>query len=286
MHTDTQVDSELIRRLREKTGAGMMDCKKALVEGKGDFEKAVEHLRKKGLSDAAKRSARITKEGLIGSYISPCGKKGAVVELNCETDFVAKTEEFRELASALAEAAGEGRLPGPESAGPIIAPMQAKLGENMGLRRFDRFELKGPGLLAAYVHTQGGKKGAMIELSCGSDALAAHEAVAALARELALQTVAMSPKWVKRSDVPQAVVEKEKEIFAEVTRKDGKPEAAVGKIVEGKLNKLFFGAFCLLEQPSMRDPKIVMSSLVDDAAKKAGGKVEVRRFARYQLGGE
>jgi len=282
--TNTAVNPDVIRQLREKTGAGMMDCKKALTEAKGDFNGAVEFLRKKGLADAAKRSARTTKEGLIGAWLSSDGKAGALVELNCETDFVAKTDEFKALAQTLAQAAGEGKVASTEAASPLIAPVQAKLGENMGLRRLERFELKGPGLLAQYVHTQGGKKGAMVEIACETPAVATHEAVQGLGRELALQTVAMGPKWLSREDIPAADIEKEKEIYAEVVRKEGKPEASVPKIVEGKLNKLFFGSYCLLEQMSMRDNKTPMKKLIEDAAKAAGGTVQVKRMARYQLG--
>jgi elongation factor Ts len=276
--------NEIILKLREKTGAGMMDCKKALTEAAGDYEKAVEVLRKKGLSDAAKRSARITKEGLVACSVSADGKKGGIIEINCETDFVAKTDEFHKLAAGLAASAADGSLTSAEQAAPRLAQVVSKIGENVVLRRMDRFELKGSGLLAHYVHTSGGKKGAMIELSCSSDAVASHEATAALGRELALQTVGMSPKWVARAEIPPAMIEKEKEIFSVQVRQEGKPEAAVPKIVEGKLNKLFFGAWCLLEQPSMRDNKTPMSKFVEEAAQKAGGKIEVKRLVRYQLG--
>ncbi|MFA6028823.1 MAG: translation elongation factor Ts [Elusimicrobiota bacterium] len=276
--------NEVILKLREKTGAGMMDCKKALTEAAGDYDKAVEVLRKKGLSDAAKKSTRTTKEGLVACAVTPDGKKGGIVEVNCETDFVAKTDEFRKLADELAREVAEGRLNAPEAAAARLAAVVAKIGENVVLRRLQRFELSGPGVIVHYVHTAGGKKGAMLELSCASDAAAKHEAVAQLGRELAMQTVAMSPRWVTRAEVPPADVEKEKEIFSVQIRQEGKPEAAVPKIVEGKLNKLFYGAFCLLEQPSMRDNKTPMNKLVEEAGQKAGGKVEVKRLARYQLG--
>jgi elongation factor Ts len=273
---------DTIRRLREKTGAGMMDCKRALTEAQGDFDKAVEVLRKKGLADAAKRSARATKEGLIACHLSPDETRGAIVELNCETDFVAKTDEFKALAGRLAEAASEAAFTA-GSAAAIIEPVQVQLKENMALRRFERFESPS-GRLAQYVHTAGYKRGAMVELSLGEGAARSHEAVSALGRELAMQVTAMGPKWVARKDVPASEVEKEKEIYSEIVRKEGKPEASLPKIVEGKLNKLFFGSFCLVEQMSMRDNKTPVSKLVADAAAKAGGPVEVRRFTRYQLG--
>ncbi|MFH1725768.1 MAG: translation elongation factor Ts [Elusimicrobiota bacterium] len=286
MTTDTASLPEQIKKLRENTGAGMMDCKKALTEAGGDFEKAVTALRMKGLSDAAKKSARTTKEGLVAAYLAQDGKTGGIVELNCETDFVAKTEEFQKLAVDLARRAAEGALASPADAGEAVKGLVAKLGENMSLKRFDRFELSGPGRLAFYVHTAGGKKGAMVELSCGSDEAAGHEAVSELARELGMQIVAMSPRWVRKEDVPAAEVDKEREIFETQVRKEGKPEAAVPKIVEGKLRKLFYQAFCLGEQMSMRDNKTPLRKIVEDAAKASGGAIEIARFVRYQLGGE
>ncbi|HVE15070.1 MAG TPA: translation elongation factor Ts [Elusimicrobiota bacterium] len=278
--------NEMILKLREKTGAGMTACKSALVEAGNDYEKALELLRKKGLADAAKKSARTTKEGLVAAFVSPDGKTAGIVELNCETDFVAKTEEFQALAAGIAKAVAQGGVKSPEDAAPLVTSAIAKLGENMAVKRIDRYELSGPGAIAAYVHTAGGKKGALVELACGSDAAAKHEAVAGLGKELALQVVAMSPRWVSRADVPPAEVSKEKEIYTTLVLKEGKPEAAAAKIVEGKLNKLFYGAFCLTEQMSMRDNKTPISQLVEQASKAAGAKVEVKRFARYQLGGE
>ncbi len=278
--------NELILKLREKTGAGMMDCKRALGEALGDYEKAVEVLRKKGLADAAKKGARTTKEGLVAAFTSADGRAGALIELDCETDFVAKTEEFQKLAAGLAEKAAQGSLSSVEAGAPLITAAITKLGENIVFKRLERFELPGPGLLAHYIHTSGGKKGAMVQLSCTSDDSAKSPAAAELGKELALQITAMSPRWLSRAAVPPSEVDKERDIYATVVRQEGKPEAAVAKIVEGKLNKLFFQAFCLLEQVSMRDNKTPMSKLVDDASAKAGGKIEVTRFVRYQLGGE
>ncbi|HBL15361.1 MAG TPA: translation elongation factor Ts [Elusimicrobia bacterium] len=286
MSTDIASLADSIRRLREKTGAGMTECKKALTEADNDFEKAVETLRKKGLADAAKRSARTTKEGLVASYISPDGKTGAIVELNCETDPVAKTDEFRDLAAMLAKAAAEGKLASVAAAEPLVKEAALKLRENMGLKRFERFALSGAGKIACYIHSAGSKKGSMLEFSASTDAVAAHEAVSGLARELGMQVVAMGPRWVKRTDVPPAEIAKEKDIYEAQVRKEGKPEASIAKIVEGKLNKLFYQAFCLSEQMSMRDNKTPMSKLVEDAGKAAGGSVEIKRFVRYQLGGE
>ena len=278
--------SEGIKKIREKTGAGMMDCKKALTEANGDFEKAVEFLRKKGLTDAAKRSARTTSEGLIAAAISADGKSGGIVELTCETDFVAKTDEFQALVKDFAQETADGKLSDAAAGGDRLKALIAKLGENMTLRRIERFETDGKSRLGFYVHTSGGKKGALVELSCDSEATAGHDGVGDLCKELGMQIVAMSPRWVRREDVPAADVDKEKEIFTEQIRKEGKPEAAVPKIVEGKMRKLFFQAFCLEDQNSMRDNKIPLKNIIEEAGKAAGGSITIKRFARYQLGGE
>ncbi len=284
--TTTANPAEKIKALREKTGAGMMDCKRALDEAGGDFDKAVEGLRKQGLADAAKKSARTTKEGLIAAYVTPDGKKGGLIELDCETDFVAKTDEFQKASADFAKRAAEGTLVSPEGADAEVKALIAKLGENMVLKRLARFEAAGAARIAYYVHGAGSKKGAMLELSCATDTVAKSDAVDGLAKELGMQIVAMSPKWTKKEEVPAEAIAKEKEIYAEVVRAEGKPEASIAKIVEGKVNKLFFQANVLLEQMSMRDNKTPIKDLVAQAAKAAGGDVSVARFARFQLGGE
>jgi len=278
--------AEQIKALREKTGAGITDCKKALTEVDGDFDKAVEALRKKGLASAAKKSDRATKEGAVTAYIAPDGKTGAIIELNCETDFVAKTEEFQKAAENLAKDCAEGSIKSTEEADPKVKDLVAKLGENMSLKRFDRFELAGSGRLGSYIHSAGGKKGSMVELTCANDDVAKHDAVDGLLKELGMQIVAFGAKWTNREEVPAEEVAKEKEIYAAAVREEGKPEAAVPKIVEGKLNKLFFRAFCLNEQVSMRDNKTPLKDIIAEAEKAAGGSISIKRFAQYTLGGE
>ena len=273
--------NRLIMDLREKTGAGIMDCKKALTETNGGFDEAVTVLRKKGLADAAKKSARVTKEGVVAYAL--CGNAGAIVELNSETDFVARTGEFQQLAAALAAHAAQGVLKSVEEAQPLIQPVFAKLGENMGLRRFERFELKTPGLIAGYIHL-GGKKGALIQISTSSPEAAKSEILSNIAKELLLQIVGFSPRYLRREDVPAQALEKERDIYTEVLRKEGKPEAAIPKIVEGKIQKLFYQSFCLLEQVSVRDNKTPVINLIKEAGQKLSCGVEVVRFARYQLG--
>jgi len=284
------IDStQLIKDLREKTGAGMMDCKRALDEAKGDLQAAMTILRKKGLSDAAKKSARITKEGAVSFKID--GKAGAIVEINSETDFVAKGADFQAMVKTVVEKAAAGSLKSVETANEeFVKTLVGKLGENMALRRYDRFELKGAGLIAGYAHQTDpsvpAKKGALIELSVSGDAAANSPELAALAKELLLQIVGNIPaaKYMRRDEVPSSDIEKEKEIQIEMLKKEGKPEAQIPKILEGKINKLFYQALCLLEQPYVRDPKTTISDLVKATGVKLGGEVKVVRFVRYQLG--
>ncbi|MDD5629236.1 MAG: translation elongation factor Ts, partial [Elusimicrobia bacterium] len=254
--------SRLIRELREKTGAGMTACKKALEASGWKLDEALTALRKQGQADMAKRSARATKEGAVACKAA--GKNGALVELNCETDFVARTDEFKALAQALADKACAGELREPSQAAPFIEAVQTKMRENMTLRRLARFNASGEGLVAGYIHL-GAKTGALLELAAPNAAVAAHPAVAELAKELLLQIVGFNAKYLRREEVPTDEVAKEKEIHTETLRKEGKPEAAIPKIVEGKINKLFYQAFCLLEQMSARDNKTPIAGIIKDA---------------------
>jgi elongation factor Ts len=190
----------MVRDLREKTGAGMMDCKKALAESGGDFEKAVDYLRQKGLATAAKRAGRVASEGRIGSYIHAGGKIGVMVEVNCETDFVAKTDDFQNFA-----------------------------------------------------------------------------------KDLSMQIAASNPLYVRREDVPAEALEKEREIYRIQAREAGKPEKVLDRIVDGKLEK-YYGEVCLLEQVFVKDPDIKIQDLMNGLIGKLGEKIEVRRFARFQVG--
>ena len=281
------IDStQLIKDLREKTGAGMMDCKRALDASKGDFNEAVTFLRKKGLADAAKKSTRVTKEGAVAFKID--GKAGAIVEINCETDFVAKSADFQSLVRIVVDKASTGAVNIDAVNEESVKPLVGKLGENLSLRRFDRFELKGPGLIAGYAHQTDpavpAKKGALIEVSAATDAAAASPEVAELAKELLLQIVGFSPKYLDRAEVPAADIQKEADIHTEILKKEGKPEAQIAKIVEGKINKLFYQQWCLLDQLSVRDNKTPVREFLKAAGTKLGGEVKVVRFVRYQLG--
>ncbi len=282
------ITASMVADLRAKTGAGMMDCKKALGEADGNMEDAVDILRKKGLSAAAKKSGRVAAEGMI--VAAGAGNRGVIVEVNSETDFVAKNEGFQKFAAGVAEAVLE-KAPadvevlksvtfpgGNRNVAEELTHQIATIGENMNVRRFARFEVA-TGCVASYVHG-GGKIGVLVELGTplGNDGR-----VATLARQLAMHVAAASPQYLNRQEVPSAVIEKEKEIMRAKAKDSGKPEAIIEKILEGQVNK-FFGEVCLLEQAYVIDPDLKVGKVVEALAKEVGSPVSLNRFVRFQLG--
>lgn len=288
MTASADISSDKVMTLRRKTGAGIMDCKRAIQESAGDLDKAVEILRKKGLADLAKRAGRAMKEGTIAVKVSDDGSSASIVELNSETDFVAKNPEFKALAEGLASAL----LQNPSMSDPAndasmketVQKLAAKMGENMQLRRGARYQLSGSGVLNYYVHTDT-KKAALVELGFQGDASKTADELKSIAKEVALQSVAMFPRWVRREDVPAEVIEKEKEIYRANAIGQGKPAAAVEKMLEGRIKK-FFQESCLLEQASIRDSKMTVSAMLEQASSKLGGKITVKRFENYHVGME
>jgi elongation factor Ts len=287
------ISAEVVRKLREETGAGMMDCKSALVEAQGDMGKARDLLRKKGLAAAARKATRTAADGAIGSYIVDGGKAGVIVEVNCETDFVAKTPDFQSLVKDIAEHVARNapadlaalreqpftKQPG-QTVGQAVQEKIAIIKENIVIRRFARFELApGPsGLVAAYIHPPAAKVGVLVEL--GAEA-AGTETLPALAKDVAMHVAAASPAaalYIARDEVPAEVLAKEKEIYRAQAAASGKPDNVVDKIAEGKV-KEYYGTFCLLEQPYIREPKMTVGQHLK-------GKASVRRFARFRLGEE
>jgi len=282
------VTAKMVAELRAKTGAGMMDCKKALAETDGDMEGAVDFLRKKGLSAAAKKADRVAAEGMV--VAAGEGKAGALVEVNAETDFVAKNENFQQFAAGVAqavlaadpddvEALETVSFPGSDrNVGDELTHQVATIGENMNVRRFARFEVP-DGVVASYIHG-GGKIGVLVELASdkGDD-----ERVAGLARQLAMHVAAANPQFLDRTSVPAEVVEKEKEIMRVKAKESGKPEKIIEKIIEGQINK-YFGEICLLEQAYVIDPDLKVGKVVDALAKEVGSDVTLTRYARFQLG--
>jgi elongation factor Ts len=269
----TGVDT--VKELRERTGAGIMDCKSALKETGGDIEKAIDFLRKKGMASAAKRAGRDAKEGLIVIRVE--GAKAAIVETNCETDFVARTEDFKGLAAmALDETFRSGDK---ASSNPKIqdriAELSGKIGEKIVLRRTKLVESAGATLFH-YLHANQ-KLGVVVELS----GPAGKPAFAQLGKDLAMQVAASNPLCIRRSEVPAESLEREKAIYREEIK--GKPENIVEKILEGKLGKFYQGA-CLLEQPFIKDDKLSVTQLIEQVSRETGAPIEIKRFVRFQLG--
>ncbi|MCU0229886.1 MAG: translation elongation factor Ts [Acidobacteria bacterium] len=275
-----------VKKLRDMTGAGMMDCKEALAASEGDFDAAIDFLRKKGLSKAAKKTDRETKEGLVDAKVQ--GRSGALVQLSCETDFVARTADFTALAAALLQQAfaektpsAEALLARPHAAGggtvqEVLTATIAKLGENMQLARVAFFEAP-QGAVHAYIHP-GNRVGVLLEVQGDDQTLAA---LAPTIHDLAMQVAAVSPTFVRREEVDAATLEKEREIAREQLKESGKPAAVIEKIVDGKLGKYYEEA-CLLEQPFIKDDTKKVADVVKEAA--AGRPFEVVRFARFALG--
>jgi elongation factor Ts len=281
-----QITAEMVRDLREKTGAGMLDCKKSLVEADGDMDKALDILRTRGLAAAAKKGGRIASEGVVVTKVS--GSTGAIVEINCETDFVGKTDDFVAFAGSVAELVREkapadldAALALPFGAGTLadaITEKIAKIGEKISFRRFARFDAAG-GTVASYIH-MGGKIGVLVELTgAGPD----KEPVAALGRDLAMQVAAANPTAVRREEVAADVIEREMAIYREQAVTQGKPAAIIEKIATGKLEK-WFGDFCLVEQGFIKDPDKKVRDLIKEVGKQVGAELNVSRVVRYQVG--
>ena len=292
---------EMNKDLRAQTGAGMMDCKKALTETQGDVKKAVEILRKKGLAGLAKRAGRSMKEGLVASV---AGKEISLVEFNCETDFVARNPDVAAFVKTIATEMAEGKLQGnpaeDEGVKSRLQEIAMKIGENMAVRRGVSFPLSEKSVIGSYIHFDN-KKGALVEMEYEGDMAAAKAEIEHLAHELALQAVAMNPKFLSPEEVPAEVIAKEKEIYQEKMRKDeeeqkakmeakgktyrAKPADALEKMLTGKIHK-YYSEVCLLEQATIDDPKISVKQSVEALSKKLGAKLTVKRFVSYQVGVE
>jgi len=295
-----EITAAQVKELREKTGAGMMDCKAALVSAGGDFEGAIKYLREKGLATAAKRAGKVAAEGVITArLLGP--NEGVMLELNCETDFVAKTPQFQDLANRLLGAfAGRTELDGVRGAqdidagsiqvdgkaiSDVIAESIASMGESVVLRRVARLAVKpGEGAVGSYVHA-GGKIGVLVEARFGGQTANAEQTaeVEKLLRDVAMQIAAASPRYVRREEVPESELEREREIYRAQAATSGKPAQVVERIVQGKIEK-YFGEFCLVEQEFIRDPQTTVGKLVESTAKAVGLPIEIARFVRLQLG--
>ena len=272
-----QITAGLVKELRERTGAGMMDCKKALAATEGDMDKAIDFLREKGLAAAAKKAGRIAAEGLVVSYVSEDSKVGVIVEVNCETDFVAKTENFQELVAGIAahvaksnpadmDALNASEIEAGKTVAALITESIAKIGENISLRRFARYEVA-EGMVAAYIHG-GGKIGVLVSMTAGD---------AELGKDVAMHIAAANPGYLNREQVPTAELEHEKAVLTEQARNEGKPEKIIEKMVQGRIQK-YYKEVCLVDQEFVKDPDQTVGKLV------AAAGAAVTEFTRFQLG--
>ncbi|MEA4913407.1 MAG: translation elongation factor Ts [Christensenella sp.] len=281
-----------VMALRELTQAGMMDCKKALTECEGDFEKAKDYLREKGLAAAAKKASRIAAEGIVSSYLcTECGV-GVIIEVNCETDFVAKTDEFHAYVDKLAEQVGKfspADVDALMAQDAFFAPgltvsdtlneMVAKIGEKISIRRFTRFE----GVVDTYIHL-GGRIGVLVDLDAPVS-LKDNAELKAVAHDIAMHIAAARPTYLKRDEVPEAELEHEKEINRNMALNEEKPKpaAVIEKMLSGRIEK-FYKEICLLEQLFVKDTSLSITQVLEKASKDLGAKITVKRFARYEMG--
>ena len=286
----TQITAAMVKELREATGAGMMDSKNALTEAQGNMEEATKIIRKKGLATAGKKAGRVTAEGVVQAYVA--GNACVLVEVNCETDFVGRNENFRNFATEVAKVIAQSKAksvdellnekwPGSnETVSQKIAEMIGSIKENITVRRFAKYDAAPNAALGTYIHG-GGKIGVMVELMAqtGSKPDNLNE----VARDISMHVAAAEPRFLSRTDVTQKDLDTEREIARDAAAKSGKPENIVEKMVTGKMDK-FYGEACLLEQPYIRDDKSTVTQYLDKQGKEAGCKYVVTRFTRYKLG--
>ena len=273
-----EITAALVGKLRAMTNAGLMDCKKALTESNGELEAAVDLLRKKGIATAAKRAGREAREGVIAQHIQPGARVGTLVEINCETDFVAKNEVFRTFCDEIAKTLAENPNVDLEA---TRAAQVSKMGENIQIARHQRLEVSGNGLVAAYIHT-GAKVGVLVEVGAGKEATVANEEFKQLVRDLTLQIAAANPTAVSREEVDAALIERETAIATDQVK--DKHAHAIAKIIEGKLDKLF-QTCCLIDQGFVKlNSEVTVREHVAALSKKLDDEIVIRRFLRFQLG--
>ncbi|HPR69094.1 MAG TPA: translation elongation factor Ts [Kiritimatiellia bacterium] len=275
------ISASLVKELRDETGVGMMECKKALVETGGDKEAAIKKLREAGMQMAAKKASRTAKQGIIAASVAPDARSGRMIEVNCETDFVTKNEVFQAFVSELLrEAEGLADDTIGDACKSKVEAKIAEIGENLVARRNLTYTVQGTGAVAAYVHL-GGKLGVLVEVGCTKPESVQQDAVKAMLADLTLHITAVNPACITRDQVPAETVAAEKDIYAKQV--EGKPANIIDKIVAGKLEK-FYGQICLVEQPFVKDQDKTVGAVLADAGKAVGDEFTIRRFVRWQLG--
>jgi elongation factor Ts len=284
------ITAQMVKELRERTGAGMMECKKALSESNGDLDKAVEILRERGLAAAAKKAGRVASEGLVETFVSEDKKSGAIIEVNCETDFVAANEEFVSLSKNLAKQAAITNAKTVEefieekyiadnnvSVKETLTALIAKLGENMTVRRFQKFSID-KGVVHSYIHG-GGRIGVLVEVACEKES----EVVSTVAKDIAMQAAAANPLFLNRDQVDTELLAKEREIYKVQAMNEGKPEHIAEKMVEGRIQK-YYKENCLVEQIWIRNGDYTINKYLQEKSKEVGAPITVTRFVRFEKG--
>jgi elongation factor Ts len=289
------ITAEQVAKLRERTGAGMMECKKALTEHGGDIEKAIEHLRKKGIASASKKAGRTAKEGTVFSFSDADAKAAVLVEVNCETDFVAATDNFKNFVKAVASHIAQAN---PENPTALLAQKYvgdtaktvddflkeniATLGENMTIRRFVRYPMTAGKEAKSYIH-MGGKMGVLVEVNMANHSKASQEPFTSFMSDLTMHVAAASPQFLKQEEIPAELVAKEKEIAMAQLMTQNKPADVLEKIAIGKINK-YFEETCLIKQKFIKDDKKSIEALTNEIGKAMGEALAITRFARFVLG--
>jgi elongation factor Ts len=275
-----EITAALVRELREATNVGMMECKRALVEAEGDKDKAVRILRERGVAIAVKKSSRAANQGVIASAVAAGAKSASLVEVNCETDFVAKNEQFQAFANELAGKAldtGEGLV---DAVKDEVVEKITQIGENIVVRRSMKMDAEGVGAVFSYVHL-GGKVAVLLELGCENDETTGSDVFTEVGKDLTMHVAACSPLCLKEDEVPADQVAAEREIFAKQVT--GKPENIIEKIVDGKMRK-YYAEVCLLLQGFVKEPKKSVTALLEEKGKQLGDTLSIRRYVRWQLG--
>lgn len=283
--------SQDVMKLREQTGVGMMDCKKALVETNGNFEEAVKYLREKGMASAAKKASRVAAEGLVKCVVAEDKKSAVIVEINCETDFVARSDQFIDLianianhllqsnATSVEEVLAENYFADPsKTLNVLIAEATASIGEKISFRRFQKYVQTNNGLIASYIH-MGGSIGVLCQISCDT----INDAVLELAQNVCMQIAASKPQVISVSDVDASQLDSEREILTAQAKNEGKPDAVIAKMVEGRIHK-YYKEVCLLEQEYVRDSSFSVKQVIADVEKSVGCTISVDKFVRYEMG--
>ena len=286
------ITAATVKELRDKTNAGMMDCKRALEETNGDIDAAITLLREKGIAKAAKKADREANEGTITARISACGKSGLLLEVNCETDFVSKNDNFQGFVGGIADALIASTAADLAAANAIVSnglsvedSIKAKIteiGENLLFRKYVRFEAQGEGAIASYIH-MGGKVGVLVEVGATNAATAATEGFRDLIKDITLHIAALNPRGLAREDIAEELIEAEKSIFRAQLLEEGKAEAMLENILVGKM-KRFYAENCLLEQGFVKDPSVTVKSLLEAKGKELGDTLTLRRYVRFGLG--